>query len=205
MYRNVPQPPWCLAHICRTWRHASLVDPLLWNSLHIQWGTLGPVARNFPSSMIETFYTRSATAPLAITLRSIGDTFDPVWSSSLLSQCHRWSTLRITSWNSGPILDLLRPVKDCLSSLRTLEFVLLRRDDVPPSSGWDIFSEAPRLREVVLTDESCLSSVASPSISIPWDQITRYRGSYSPAAQLEILRAAPNLVECSLGLLSVDY
>ncbi|KAJ7095622.1 hypothetical protein C8R44DRAFT_749175 [Mycena epipterygia] len=76
-------------------------------------------------------------------------------SCSLLSQCHRWSTLRITFYISGPVLDLLHPVKGRLSSLYTLKFDTLHWADVPPFFGWNIFSAAPRLREILLTDKFC--------------------------------------------------
>jgi hypothetical protein len=39
----------------------------------------------------------------------------------------------------------------------------------------------------------------SPSIQIPWGQITHYRGRYVEEDQLKILAAAPSLVECALA------
>lgn len=49
-----------------------------------------------------------------------------------------------------------------------------------------VFSTAPNLCEVFLGDCSSLLEIV-----IPWQQITRYRGTYTPMRQLEILTAAP--------------
>ncbi|KAJ7301239.1 hypothetical protein DFH08DRAFT_978949 [Mycena albidolilacea] len=92
------------------------------------------------------------------------------------------------SLESYEALDWLRPVKGRLSSLKKLE-VMYAVDSVP-----DVFGIAPSLREVYLTDWDVY--LLSPAISIPWDQIARYRGGYWSKPQLVILASACNLVHC---------
>ncbi|KAJ7649026.1 hypothetical protein DFH06DRAFT_1135283 [Mycena polygramma] len=66
----------------------------------------------------------------------------------------------------------------------------------------DVFSNAPNLHRVVLADEDFFYSLASDVI--PWVQITHYQGTYTVERQLQILRDAPNLLECSIGLKDFD-
>jgi hypothetical protein len=66
-----------------------------------------------------------------------------------------------------------------------------------------MFATAPNLRKVILTDG--VSSCSPDGIVIPWRQITHYRGTYTARRQLNILRAAPDLVECDLGFTNVDF
>ncbi|KAJ7087070.1 hypothetical protein C8R44DRAFT_31265 [Mycena epipterygia] len=55
----------------------------------------------------------------------------------------------------------------------------------------------PNLREVILTNENFTYS--SPSIVLPWGQITHYHGTYTSQRQLQILQSATNLLECDIG------
>jgi hypothetical protein len=60
----------------------------------------------------------------------------------------------------------------------------------------DIFSDAPKLHRVRLGGGH--RHEESVHITIPWGQIAHYAGRYRQEHQLEILRTAPNLVECTL-------
>jgi hypothetical protein len=64
----------------------------------------------------------------------------------------------------------------------------------------DVFCSAPNLHRVILTDWNfSLMSPLLTTLVIPWGQITHYRGARTPEDQLEILKGAPNLVECAIG------
>ncbi|KAJ7479495.1 hypothetical protein FB451DRAFT_1395082 [Mycena latifolia] len=60
----------------------------------------------------------------------------------------------------------------------------------------------PNLREVFLTDTSYAYN--SHPIAAPWAQITRFCARLGAAHHLDILRAAPNLLECGLVVLDSD-
>jgi hypothetical protein len=111
----------------------------------------------------------------------------------IVAECGRWASLHIDApWlQSVEALDWLRPVKGRLTTLKKLE--VLNAEDIVP----DVFGIAPSLREIYLTKWD--ASLHSPSISIPWEQITHYRGAYEPKAQLAILQAASNVVHCVVG------
>ncbi|KAJ7690780.1 hypothetical protein B0H14DRAFT_848590 [Mycena olivaceomarginata] len=71
---------------------------------------------------------------------------------------------------------------------------------IPPLTrvrGLDVFSTAPALSQLVLTDREL--GTASPQLDVPWAQITHYRGSYELGRQLEILKGASVLVECAVS------
>ncbi|KAJ6592510.1 hypothetical protein B0H19DRAFT_1245380 [Mycena capillaripes] len=63
----------------------------------------------------------------------------------------------------------------------------------------DIFSSAPNLQQVMLCDWKFQNLWWG--ITIPWRQVSHYRGAGRPEPQLEILRATPNLLECAIDLL----
>jgi hypothetical protein len=65
--------------------------------------------------------------------------------------------------------------------------------------GLNVFSTAPALRQLVLTDREF--KIASPQIDVPWAQITHYRARYELWHQLEILKRASALVECAVKII----
>jgi hypothetical protein len=92
-------------------------------------------------------------------------------------------------------------------TLATGSFPQLQKLDVVTTNSLlkipNAFLAAPALREVILTDRKFTFN--SPgSINIPWAQITHYRGKFHRERQLEILRDAPALLECAMGLV-YDY
>ncbi|KAJ7823505.1 hypothetical protein B0H14DRAFT_3146032 [Mycena olivaceomarginata] len=189
-----PKPLWWLGHICRSWRLFVLGDTQFWTSIIIPTSPL----RSDDCSMIEAQLLRSANALLKVywvlsKRARTTPTMDPRMADLIVAECGRWASFHIDAprLKSVEALDWLRPVKGRLSTLKKLE--VLNEEDIVP----DVFGIAPSLREVYLTEWD--ASLHSPSISIPWEQITRYRGAYGPKAQLAILQAASNVVHCVVG------
>ncbi|KAJ7761231.1 hypothetical protein DFH07DRAFT_1059884 [Mycena maculata] len=198
---TVVRPPWHLGHICRSWRQIALGYPSLWRSFSIFHAPGHSHLTTFPQSMIETQLLRSANASLVMQLNWKQEEEPPTESpllDSLFLHSNRWESIHILSNNmecSGMLLEVLRPVKGRLSRLRQLEF--LGDGECPPLSQCDIFSIAPNLRHVVLTNSR--ADQYSPHLHIAWDQITHYNGVFLGAQQLDILRNTPNLIACVLG------
>ncbi|KAJ7670085.1 hypothetical protein DFH06DRAFT_1372840, partial [Mycena polygramma] len=68
---------------------------------------------------------------------------------------------------------------------------------IAPPLAIDTFSIAPRLRDVLLTNPAF--DYVSPTVVVPWAQVTRYRGVTALEQLRDILRAASNLVEAAFG------
>ncbi|KAJ7767263.1 hypothetical protein B0H16DRAFT_1882611 [Mycena metata] len=196
---RVNRPPWHFGHICRSWRASALASPYLWNSIEIFNSSAFPVADVSPQPMLEAQYSRSANHPLEVLISAWDLSPDDQWMKSFLSNCHCWGALRLRTVRH--LLDDLWPIRYRLASLQLLELTTGTEDHTSyyeyPSPPRDIFKHAPKLSEIILTDPACRQ--LSVSLEIPWNQIVHYRGTYSPDSQLEILKAAPGLVECGLG------
>ncbi|KAJ7625767.1 hypothetical protein FB45DRAFT_1060397 [Roridomyces roridus] len=201
---RVKQPPWRLTHICKSWRQTAIGSPLLWRSFTIVHGLGQNFHRPpFSAAMIQAQLSRTGRVPLHIHYqwrdhghyRQFGEEAW-IWNL-LLPHSNRWQTLyiRCSSWELALRLDaFLQPIKDRLSRLIKVEFIV--DADHRVWNRWDLFSAAPRLSSVLLT--SSTHSQYSPDVVVPWSQITRYRGCYSTAEQLKILRSCTHLVECSI-------
>ncbi|KAJ7022567.1 hypothetical protein C8F04DRAFT_1137716 [Mycena alexandri] len=195
---NIANPPWHLGHICRAWRHAALGYAPLWSSITIPSSTL-PVRSRILLPQVKAQLHRSANAPLDIILRDIQPDvsiplLDPVFAHS-----NRWRSLCLHFDHLYPRTPLkwLHPVDMQLDQLEKLEIAKAYDTEIP-----DIFSAAARLRQVILCDWRF--EIYSPFVTIPWHQITHYRGTYAWTRQIQILEAAPNLVDCVLGFESFD-
>ncbi|KAJ7131390.1 hypothetical protein C8R44DRAFT_774763 [Mycena epipterygia] len=190
-------PPWRLGHISRTWRHWALADPFLWTTIIIS-GHYPDLLDIYPLSMMETQLLRSGNVPLAVTFDSWDcEKVDErlLWDL-LLPHCERWHTVRLRYRGAfSAFSELLDVVWGRVPQLQKLELVV--HDTYNPLGLPNLFSIAPSLREVVLTDAK--HTFTSLPLYIPWGQITRYRGRDHPERQFEILVAAPNLVECGLS------
>ncbi|KAJ6563980.1 hypothetical protein B0H19DRAFT_1258501 [Mycena capillaripes] len=191
--------PWYLGHVSRSWRHTALSLGHLWSSVTVELRSLK--ADVLLASMAEQL-RRTARVPLDVYFPNVRTVMDAPLLELILRCSSRWRSLSLNRRSRLPhhtaVLDWLRPVEGHLEQLVRLE--------VP--HYWitipDIFSTAPRLREVILTDRHLSESTSS--ILIPWQQISHYRGTYGSERQLEILEQSPNLLECALsfrGVLSV--
>ncbi|KAF7350640.1 F-box domain-containing protein [Mycena sanguinolenta] len=204
----IEQPPWRLAHICQQWRAAALSNPLFWSNITLYSPPTGWRGQSCPPLMVKTQLLRSGTAPLHIILDSrASDLPDSCPSESidlLIDQSHRWETVRLLLYNTvAPRLATrLRRMTGKFPMLRTLE--IISRSNFGHIVG-DIFSIAPSLRAVFLTDDNNVSSFL-PKTQLPLSQLTHFRGAYYRSEDcLQIFQAVPNLVECSMSSGSPHY
>ncbi|KAJ7831835.1 hypothetical protein B0H14DRAFT_3872123 [Mycena olivaceomarginata] len=169
--------PWTLAHICGPWRQYAISYPFLWTFIELSGNN------PFRADMLGLQLIRSASAPLDIYCLEIDDpnNIDPRCVDILVAHCDRWRSLHLMM---DYHFDWLRPIRGRLLRLEALDFGRHVSDREIP----DFFTHAPQLRRVKLG--------SSNLITLPWVQITHYRGSHPPQRQFEILKMAPNLVEC---------
>ncbi|KAF7358439.1 F-box domain-containing protein [Mycena venus] len=206
-------PPWQLGQISQSWRHLALSYPSLWSYITI---TTTYVSSYLPYTVspskftrlllqIETQLLRSANAPLDIDWSNANSDMEPRLLELLFPHCSRWRSLRLRGPGSlmfQPFsLHWLRPLDGRLSKLEKLHVMDFYIVYMP-----DIFPTVPNLRSVLLSDSLSHSAFRdhSPYISIPWRQVTQYRGTYTPDQQLRILTAAKNVAVCSLAFRSFD-
>ncbi|KAJ7648286.1 hypothetical protein DFH06DRAFT_574444 [Mycena polygramma] len=188
-------PPWYLGHICRSWRRYALSYPALWLSIAI---SSSPLDVSRMISILGAQLERSAYAPLDIHWRCVDNRdFDQRLLELIIPHSRRWRSLYFHGHvNVGWLQDVN-------GRLDRLQKVAVEPVDTTKIIFPDVFSTARNLREVILTDESL---VDSPTIVIPWTQITRYHGTYSSERQLEILRAAAaTLLDCAIGFTGDDF
>jgi hypothetical protein len=192
------QPPWYLGLICRSWRHSSLAYPSLWSLITVP-SSLSSEDGHLLSK-IEAQLLRTANAPVDIYWREVQSDVDSRLLDLVLPHCSRWRSL---CFNVDPpydhcVLDWLHPINGHLHQLEKLEVNNAYNTMLP-----DVFSTAPNLRQVNLTDEDFADSSIPISLAIPWGQITHYRGTYTVERQLNILKDAVNLTECTIGFRNI--
>ncbi|KAJ7648197.1 hypothetical protein DFH06DRAFT_1476276 [Mycena polygramma] len=188
---GVNKPPWYLGHICRSWRDSALAYPALWISLTVDVDS--SVSRTM--SRLRAQLLRSAIGPLDIHWRCD----HPSLLDLLLPHSTRWRNLCFDDCEFKDF-EWLQSVYGCLDRLQKVHVA------IPAANRYafpDVFLTARNLRAVMLTDGKFF---LSQTIAIPWEQISHYHGTYSPARQLEILRAAAStLVECVIGFTGDDF
>ncbi|KAJ7625740.1 hypothetical protein FB45DRAFT_1060378 [Roridomyces roridus] len=194
----VDSPPWPLTFICRSWRDTALLNPFLWCTINIVRPTQLPLVYTHPLSSIETQLHRSAKVPLKVSVDWWGgeDAAEESLLDLLILHSSRWRTFqaRIMGRDIG-ILGRLQGVRTHIPQLR--KFSCISRTNLCYTTPEHALTGAPSLREIILADAT--SHCASPRFYVPWAQITRCQGVFDTRVQLEIMFAAPNLVQCTMS------
>ncbi|KAJ7669972.1 hypothetical protein DFH06DRAFT_1468697 [Mycena polygramma] len=188
--------PWYLGQISGIWREIALGLPSLWSSITVFHTDDSPRQDFPPLPMVQAQLLRSANAHLHVDFEwMIDEECASPFMDALLAHSNRWRSLRLCG-DSNALLELMHAAKGRLAQLHTLEIDDDARED-DDSVVSDIFSIAPNLRQVVLT--TATFSCFSPPLSIPWAQITQYRGVATFEQLTDILPEASGLVDCALG------
>ncbi|KAJ7167954.1 hypothetical protein C8R46DRAFT_996143 [Mycena filopes] len=182
------KPPWHLGHICRMWRLSALGYSPLWNHITIPTQS----RRAFDPSMVEAQLLRSAHAALDVLCPT---KVDAQSLDLVFAQSPRWRSFCLHV--SETAFNRLHNIKGRLDRLVKLELVKAHGTVIP-----DVFQDAPSLREVILSDWKFRRP--SPTVQLPWAQITRYRAMDSWSRQRQILVAAPNLRECAIAFMRTE-
>ncbi|KAJ7814225.1 hypothetical protein B0H14DRAFT_1127264 [Mycena olivaceomarginata] len=208
-------PPWRLTRISSRWRACAVGDPSLWTKVSIHGDVL---PRNFqhifPLAMLRVQLALSKGAPLDIHFN--WRYFDEANAHLLalmdiaIDHCCRWDRLVLEGdVNIPSYFSTLSRIKSQLPRLRRLEAYLDINWFNPPRPGGvgiNFFADAPALREVILAKPRLGSSNnahrGSVALSVPWEQVTKYRARLDVDAHLGILRRAQGLRECGLLFLN---
>ncbi|KAJ7360856.1 hypothetical protein DFH08DRAFT_1031222 [Mycena albidolilacea] len=132
---------------------------------------------------------RSSNVPLSICWSAFkdGDTTDPRSRDLILTHCTRWGELLLDMLYNDAQLDRLYAAKGRLVALETLDVFRGGFGESDLDLG-DIFSTAPSLRKVFLTDWLLNSLLQRPHF--------HERKSFTTVG---ILEATPNLLSCAIG------
>ncbi|KAJ7186167.1 hypothetical protein C8R46DRAFT_1208246 [Mycena filopes] len=188
--------PWKLGFVCQRWRDSALGDPSLWSSIEIQcrWRSAAQLAPYYPLAALQTQILRSGDIPLEITFGCGSHDDGEVPSSHFLAlletvvrESQRWRKLNL-NWalNHPTALLILAQIKGRLPKLHHLR---LNWGLLAPTA---IFEVAPQLRKL----ESSSFLELKP-LSVPWPQITHFRGRSPARVCLYICSRATGLVECA--------
>ncbi|KAJ7679129.1 hypothetical protein DFH06DRAFT_505619 [Mycena polygramma] len=187
------QSPWRLARVCQTWRNTALEYGHLWSAINLPC----LVSSNSALVKLEAQLQRSGNADLNV--RIVERTVVISMLQLAVRQSHRWRTLQLALSNDTSAYEL-RALWHYIDSFPRLELLVLF--DHYDLSIPDVFAVAPELRKVILTDIDFKCD--SERVAVPWSQITHYRAKYTLQRHLEILTAAHNLQECSIGFEEPD-
>ncbi|KAJ7056423.1 hypothetical protein C8F01DRAFT_1365665 [Mycena amicta] len=179
--------PWSLGHICRSWRVTALADSFLWSFIAVGLPTLKPWAQLVPA--LKSQLSRTNNVPLSVFI-SGGPSITQEVLSILCPTAPRWRLLRFHQIDE---VSWITKLQGHLPSLERLEFI-----DSSPAWAADVFSQnVPRLRIVDLFEAGF--SDCSPTVDLPFSQLTHYRAAWSHETHATNLLGAPNLEVCVLG------
>ncbi|KAJ7871858.1 hypothetical protein B0H14DRAFT_2570584 [Mycena olivaceomarginata] len=163
--KAVPTAPWRLTHVCRKWRDAARGCANLWSCIRIDsWAANRNTTFStcYPLAALETQLELSSGVPLDVGFFTRCPNLElpeiPLFEALVLHS-NRWERLKIY------------PGTFCALSGIKGQLALLHRLEIPSGfSEWPdkiagVFAVAPRLREVVLSDENFDNY--SPDISLP--------------------------------------
>ncbi|KAF7353325.1 F-box domain-containing protein [Mycena sanguinolenta] len=207
---TVSAAPWRLAHVCRHWRATALADAHIWSSIRLELPPIGDIhgwsdrsssangkgPELIPLAALETQLRLSKDAPLDVSFNWSSYSVPPPHLFELLhavvGQCHRWQKLKAFGVTAD-VYPALLPIKGRLPLLRSIETDADRDVHGLSDDMQLIFTTAPRLRQLLLTDKA-------PSLlfSVPWDQITHLRACFSLNFILQVFPKMANLEDCEI-------
>ncbi|KAJ7223919.1 hypothetical protein C8J57DRAFT_1731382 [Mycena rebaudengoi] len=200
------EAPILLLRICKEWRRIALAVPALWSTLQLSLDIdseemgMARIASLGISSLVDSYdawLARACARPLSLGFSGcLEDNLDHAVTilTRYAPQLQRielelelvtlpQSSALITGPISFPMLQRLRIVMPDAIEDGGEDGVKIR-----------FFADATQLREVILWD------VHPAFMQLPWDHLTAFTGEHMTVADcLWVLRAAPLLIECTLG------
>ncbi|KAF7367550.1 F-box domain-containing protein [Mycena sanguinolenta] len=179
--------PTLLTHVCHKWRDIAVATPELWRALLFNHHTFPDI--DLQLELCRLWLTRSQSYPLSMEFSKLLDipSLSPLIVDALAP--HRARMVHLSVY----VADLPKLVEGPLPMLSELELTINKTSDLEFRTT---LPEAPLLRSVTLN-----GFVESYPVTLPLVQLTSL--TVSPAYRREyvtILREAPNLVHCTLGV-----
>lgn len=149
---NAKRAPWVLSQVCASWRQTALASAGLWENIHLK---MDFYANHMESVFrLGTVLDRVGKHLLRVYIKGHKDfSHHPVFAM-ILPTSARWKSLDVTA--SLRSFRLFNSISHCLPLLETLNIEVsdFRPSDVrPDSTGVYGFCQAPRLRELSVTQQ----------------------------------------------------
>ncbi|KAJ7750189.1 hypothetical protein B0H16DRAFT_1549775 [Mycena metata] len=180
-----------LCRVCSHWRTVALNTPRLWATITLP--IMNPKnIQEVASLLTNMFLERSAPFPVSIQFYPIFSANETITVPPMVtSACNRWKTFVVgCDMDEFDVASLARIPLNGLNNLERLQL----QWSMPVTwngSELDVFSSAPRLRDVTIR----VPLATSNTLSIPWAQLRHLSLTYmSPQVCLDALASCQNLV-----------
>ncbi|KIY68647.1 hypothetical protein CYLTODRAFT_421396 [Cylindrobasidium torrendii FP15055 ss-10] len=170
-----------LLHVCRRWHDAASSASYLWSSIRISWPRYSLLREDKVKHFVRAVVQRSGTALLDIAL--IGKAWDEV-AFILISESHRWRTLRVSNTYSPKQLWAYRTLQDKLPALESLAFA----SPVRPRESAETWKGYFEVMTMMLSNVPSLRSLDGYRemlfLPFPWAQITDFKIVSEPSVMV---------------------
>jgi hypothetical protein len=194
--------PLLLTQICRRWREVAISTPQIWTTISFV-ESRSNLSKPSPN-LVDLWVTRSRQLPLRICIQEISKL--EIGRSRLMHKAihrlfhysHRWQELYIASSNFKSRWKRFYAFRSRLPLLRVLVLQSWQEAfrGIPDSGDLDLFSDAPLLTEVSISQSPGFLA----SMVFPFSQLTRVNFKrISLFAFLGFLAKAPQLEECKIA------
>uniref|UniRef100_A0A8H8CIC7 F-box domain-containing protein n=1 Tax=Psilocybe cubensis TaxID=181762 RepID=A0A8H8CIC7_PSICU len=205
--------PFTFGAVCKTWRNVAWSSPYLWSQIPIN---IGPIIENNTSyfDVVKGWFDRTGGLPLTIYVyskRQVSDqtrflsyhahaTSHDLKPLATLINKHLYQCRELEIDCSGTVLPHLRGNAPILQNLRIISDVHWSQHQI---------SDASRYADLIHFDNTDLQNIRVSlhrcplkALSVNSEAITHFEGAFTSIQEfLEILDAAPQLVECSWNLI----
>ncbi|KAJ7435166.1 hypothetical protein B0H11DRAFT_2115000, partial [Mycena galericulata] len=180
--------PWTLTHVSHRWRAIANSTPSLWSLVVIDYS----IKDTYPLVMARTQIDRARMLKIHFYGASENDCSSQIEMFNLLSQhSTRWEELLVEL--TAELAPHLTALRGCLPALRRLWLQWDGPDSQVGLSPINCFQTASSLVDIVIYNHYRFV----PTL-LPIQQITRYNLDAPWETHREILKLAPNLVECRI-------
>ncbi|KAJ7758354.1 hypothetical protein B0H16DRAFT_1885345 [Mycena metata] len=197
---DLQDSPWSLSHTCSRWREIALGLPSLWSFIAIDCDILDNPLAAYPLGLLRVQLERASQLRIHFDASHSHSSHQIALLELLVEYSSLWVDANLTLLSE--LLPVIAALRNRVPLLRGLWLKWGKPNQVYrqplPVTAIDCFEDAPSLRSV----SSLLE--AYPRVSLPAHQLTRYQLNGTWQTHVDILRAAPNLVEARVHLVE-DY
>ncbi|KAJ7017704.1 hypothetical protein C8F04DRAFT_1154887 [Mycena alexandri] len=185
------EPPLLLTHVCRAWRNIAISTCALWANIEL------PMNLGSSAELFQAWLVRAGGSPRHLKLCELGWTIpSPAVLKTFVDFAAGIQVLELSNIN----LDGWKKMGRAASSWNFQSLQRLSIDFHTDRSASSVFKNTDVFTGLPLLRELSLRGASPSSISPPWHQLTKFTGKlYTRADCLNVLRLAPNLVECTFA------
>ena len=199
-HRRTRETPLLFGQVCLAWRAIAWFTPSLWSNVDF---CLSEERYSVRTELLDEWLQRSKAVPLTICIWSKEQEYG-YWQSTMPTEMFRILVSHSWHWKNVKLYvphqwdGHLQPVRDNLPMLDTLH--ITHPTVAEHHRSFDMFENAPSLHEVHLI------YVYVAEITLPWHQITTFRGDRLYVDEcLKVLWYCPQMKKCHFSPIIGDY